>query len=169
MSRVLSDAEITALRQEKKTLPHRWSTRLTPKPTAEQVQWRRKLEIKGDNGHEFCVDTRVNALDQLDFSVILSFVDQDGQRYIITRYNGKHASHHTNKWEKRHGKDNASFEPAFHIHTATERYQLEGFKIDGYAEVTSQYASFDSALRSFVSENGFTIEGEESRPLFREP
>jgi hypothetical protein len=165
MTRILSDSEILLLIGERKPLPQRWSTRLKPKPVSGQSHLRKKLEIKGHDGNEFVIDLRVNSLDQLDFSVIHSFIDQDGQRYIITRFNGKHQSIHTNKWEKKYGKANASFRPCFHIHRATERYQNEGFAIDGYAEVTSEYASFDAALRCFLQSNGFVQEGDD-QPLF---
>jgi len=161
MARVLPDDEIAGLLDEKKLLPRNWATRLAPKKMAGQAHLRRKVDVKGDGGNDFNIDVRLNSLDQLDFSIILSFIDNDGQRYIIRRYNGKHLSSHTNQWEKRHGRPKASFGPSFHIHTGTERYQIEGLKIDGYAEVTNEYASFDSALRLFVNCNGFSVEGED--------
>ncbi len=42
--------------------------------------------------------------------------------------------------------------------------------MDGYAEVTNLYSSFDSALYAFVSSNGFTIEdsADPQRNLFPE-
>jgi len=166
MGRIITEEEIRALLDEAKPLPHNWAKRLKPRLVSGQTHMRRKLEgVHGDNGNDFVIDLRYNSIQLLDFSIILSLIDHDGQRHILTRFNGKHPSFHTNKWEKKYGKPNASFHPDFHIHKATERYQCEGFDIDGYAELTTHYSSFDSALRFFVQSNGFFIEGEPPTPL----
>jgi hypothetical protein len=97
----------------------------------------------------------------LDFSIILIFRDEDGTEFNLCRYNGKHPSQHTNKLEKSKGLPDSSFRNAFHIHMATQRYQEEGLNIDSYAEVTNEYSSFDTALRTFVRTNGFSVSGDE--------
>ena len=98
-------------------------------------------------------------LNQQDFSLILVFVDEDGTEYRLVRFNGRHPSQHTNKWEKRKGLSNWSFRNRFHLHQATERYQVDGLEIDGYAEVAEGYDSFDSALTEFVTSNGIEAPG----------
>lgn len=157
MPRILSDAEIAELLCEQKTLPANWAKRLAPRPTARQVHRKKSLSISGANGSQFVIDVRQNPNSLLDFTVILTFVDDDSHRYILTRFNGRHPSQHTNKWEKKRGQPGSEFRNVFHIHTATERYQQEGYSIDGYAEPTQSYSSFDTALREFVASNGFVI------------
>lgn len=83
------------------------------------------------------------------------FLDKDGIEYRLRRYNGKHPSEHTNKWEKEHGYPDHTFSPAFHIHQATERYQEFGYPIDGFAERTTSYYDFHSALDRFIKDNNF--------------
>ena len=55
----------------------------------------------------------------------------------------------------------AKFRNAFHTHRATERYQQEGFEIDGYAEETDKYYSFDSALEEFARLGSFVVQTKE--------
>ena len=171
MPRILTDAEIVRLLNERKVLPGNWAKRLAPKASAGQVHLRRNLCIGGENRSQFVIDVRQNLNSLLDFSIILSFVDDDNHKYILTRFNGRHPSQHTNKWEKKHRQPGAEFRNVFHIHKATERYQQEGYGIDGYAEPTQSYSSFDAALREFISSNGF-VTGEDDdlqqRPLFPE-
>lgn len=50
----------------------------------------------------------------------------------------------------------ASFCNVYHIHRATERYQLAGLAIDGHAEVATVYNSFEGALRTFLDFYRFT-------------
>jgi len=159
MARILTDTEIAALLAEVKRLPGSWQNRLNPKPKAGQAHRRRSLRVKGAEGNEFCVHVRDNPNLLSDFSIILTYFDADGQEYTLVRFNGKHPSDHTNKWEKRFKKPPIRFRNAFHIHKATERYQIEpDCQIDGYAEETNLYYSFESALRAFVTSNGFQIE-----------
>lgn len=117
----------------------------------------RDLEVEGAGGGRFVVVLRRNLLNRLDFSILLRFVDEDGTEYNLVRYNGRHSSKHTNEWEKRHRRPNASFTNAFHIHRATERYQREfGHKrIEKYAETTERYGSFEAAVNCFLEDNGF--------------
>ncbi|MFH1562554.1 MAG: hypothetical protein ABIF11_03930 [Nitrospirota bacterium] len=84
------------------------------------------------------------------------FQDKDGKEYRLVRYNGRHPSGHTNRWEKEQGHPNYKFSPAFHIHRTTERYQEAGYeKIDGFAEITTKYYDFHSALNCFLRDNNF--------------
>jgi hypothetical protein len=155
--RLLTDGEIRELLSERKPLDANWQTRLKTRPKSEVRFTHREADVKGDNEHNFRVILRQNTLNILDFSIILTFIDDSGE-YILTRFNGKHPSAHTNKWEKaakvsgRH-----EFRNTFHTHRATERYQVAGYAIDGYAEETTEYSSFETALDLFVRSNGFQV------------
>lgn len=167
MSRVLLDTDIAAMLAERKPLPANWSSRLTVREKAGQMHRQRELSVRGDGGHRFRIVLRQNILNQLDFSILLVFEDDDGSDYRLVRFNGRHPSQHTNKWEKRKGLSDWSFRNRFHIHKATERYQVDGLEIDGYAEVTERYDSFESALSEFVNEFGFDAPGSQpDEPLF---
>ncbi|MBA7646045.1 hypothetical protein ES703_53806 [subsurface metagenome] len=161
MAKILTDEEIAELLQEPKQLTRNWETRLRPRPKSNFKFIQRDCEIKGENGHTFRIILRHNMINPLDFSIILSFQDEDGTEFNLCRYNGKHPSQHTNKLEKSKGLPDSSFRNAFHIHMVTQRYQEEGLNIDGYAEVTNEYSSFDTALRTFVRTNGFSVPGNE--------
>jgi hypothetical protein len=165
--KVLTDTEIDSLLAERKPLPENWSSRLAPREKAGQEFRQRELGLAGAAGSTFRMVLRQNALNQLDFSIILFFLDDDGTEYRLLRFNGCHPSQHTNKWEKRKGLSPWAFRNRFHIHRATERYQIDGLEIDGYAEVTGLYDSFDSALTAFVGGNGFETPGTApTEPLF---
>ena len=160
------DAEIAELLAEEKPLPENWQARLKTLAKANQAYKRRDLGITGAQGHPFRVILRQSTHSPLDFSVILTFTDEDGTEYRLIRYNGRHASQHTNKWEKARGMENSTFRNRFHIHRATERYQLAGFAIDGFAEPTDEYGSFDAALDLFTMNHGFRRPEEPTGPLF---
>jgi hypothetical protein len=162
MKRVLSDDEIESLVRERKLLPRGWESRLEPKPKSDTRFSQREWEVKGENGNIFRIVLRQNNINLLDFSIILIFRDKYGNEFRLRRFNGRHPSQHTNRLEHSKGLPNASFRSMFHIHRATQRYQEEGFEIDGYAETTSDYSSFEGALRIFLQLNGF----QEDLPLF---
>ena len=62
----------------------------------------------------------------------------------LRRYNGK-SHQHSNKIEKETFYD-------FHIHQATERYQVSGFDEDGYAAISKEFADIQSALNCLVKD-----------------
>lgn len=162
MKRLLSDEEIESLIRERKPLPQGWESRIQARPKSDCRYTQRNWEVKGESGNSFNIIVRQNTINLLDFSIILMFRDKDGDEYRLCRYNGKHPSEHTNRFEKIKGLPNESFRNVFHIHKATQRYQEEGFDITGYGEPTKEYSSFDSALRVFLQKNGFV----EDLPLF---
>jgi hypothetical protein len=162
MARVLSDSEIQSLLREKKTLPANWESRMKPIPKEGTKFKQRQYEFTGDDEHSFRLIVRQNVLNIMDFSIILTFIDSDKQEYRLIRFNGTHPSIHTNKVEKRSGAKKYAFRNKFHIHEATERYQLAALDIDGYAVETKQYNSFDAALGLFVKSNGFVVERDQS-------
>jgi hypothetical protein len=116
----------------------------------------RDYRLTAPSGHEFNLVLRASLQSPLDFSVILVY-SEDSQEYILRRYNGAHPSRHTNKWEKMLGQSNYQLEVGFHIHMATERYQLAGLRIDGYAESTNRYQDIESALRVLLVDCNFVI------------
>jgi hypothetical protein len=162
MKRILSDEEIERLIRERKQLPQGWESRFQVRPKSDYRYTQRNCEIKSEEGNFFNIIIRQSTVNLLDFSIILMFKDKDGVEYRLCRYNGKHPSGHTNRFEKNKGLQNDCFRNVFHIHKATQRYQEEGFDITGYAEPTKDYSSFDSALKVFLQKNGFV----EDLPLF---
>ncbi len=156
MARILNDVEIADLLSEKKPLPQKWRSRVTVREKQNLSYRQRELEIMGEKGSLFRLVFRRNTLNSLDFSIILVFIDSEESEYRLIRHNGRH-SEHTNKWEKKHNRSNIRFRNRFHIHRATERYQVEfgAENIDGYAEVTDKYGSFETALDLFIREYGF--------------
>jgi len=166
MARILTDNDIESLMAESKPLPSNWTTRLRPRTKSDFQHAQRDLEVKGEAGNRFRIIVRKNTINQLDFSLILTFNDADGSEFVLRRYNGKHPSQHTNRLEKARGEPGSTFRNVFHIHKATQRYQEEGLPIDGYAEVTTEYASFDTALQAFVGSNGIVLPGDDEPSLF---
>jgi hypothetical protein len=164
--RILRDKEIDALLKEPKILPYNWQSQLQLKDKNNFQHQERSIEVKGDNGNSFKVIIRRNKINPFDFSIILVYRDKDGKEYRLLRYNGKHPSEHTNKWEEEQGQPNSKFGPSFHIHKATERYQEAGYSIDGYAEVVTTYQDFRSALNSFLKDNNFRKPKDEPPELF---
>lgn len=156
---ILTEADIASLLAEKKPLPVNWKTRLNLRPKSDLRFTHRDYQVKGENHGIFRIIARQNTLNILDFSIILTFTSQGGNEYRLVRFNGKHPSAHTNKWEHaRKLKGTHHFRSTFHIHRATERYQVDGYDIDGFAEETTDYGSFDTALDLFVRSNGFVVE-----------
>ena len=165
MPRILTDDEIDSLLAESKPLPKNWTTRLRTRAKSNRQHVERDMEIQGEADNNFRIIIRQNTINPLSFSIILTFKDKDGSRFVLRRYNGKHSSQHTNRLEKARGEPNSSFRNTFHIHKATQRYQEEGLPIEGYAEETTEYASFDTALQAFVRSNGIVLPRDDERPL----
>lgn len=143
MAVIYSDAEIAALVEQLKLLPPDWSDRLLqiPKPGHRE----RRIDFLGESGDEFRIILRLNRLNPLDFSIILT-VRATGsvQLFHLRRYDGR-SHEHTNRIE------GDSFH-GFHIHTATARYQESGGPMDGFAQPTDRYASVNEALRCLIDD-----------------
>lgn len=162
MPRLLTDEEIDALLREPKALPPRWESRLTPHARSNERYDARQLDVEGEDGHKFRIIVRRAHLNQNDFSVILVFIDEDRTAYRLLRCNGKHPSQHTNRWEKHRGLSDSVIRNCFHIHDATERYQIDGLDIDGFATETSAYSSLPGAITEFIKRGGFVPHPDES-------
>ena len=156
MAKILKDDEIAQLLVEEKPLPADWDGRLKPRIKQNAAFSQCELKIEGVSGKIFAIIVRRAISNPEDFSIILMYKDIDGTEYRLSRFNGRHPSAHTNKVEKREGKSEVSFRNKFHIHRATERYQFAGLAIDGYAEPTTVYNSFEGALQAFLNFYKFT-------------
>ena len=154
---LLTDANIHELLAECKPLPPDYREKLQVKPKRGHKE--RELDIIGVNESEFRLILRQSEFNALDFSVILSYcVPRTNQRIRLRRYNGK-SHQHTNTIEGTTFYD-------FHIHTATERYQLLGAREDWYAEPTSRYADIHTAINCCLSDCGFDIPTDIQPTLF---
>ncbi len=142
----LTDTEIAALLAEAKTLPADLRQRFQTRPKRGHRE--RELDLTGDNGTEFRLILRQSLLNALDFSVILTCLSpQSTSLFRLRRYNGR-SHEHTNLLESETFYD-------FHVHTATERYQLSGLREDAYAERTDLYQDFAGAQQRLILECGF--------------
>src|SRR6266496_3377325 len=153
---ILSEAAITELIVERKPIPDGLQ------PLSRLVQRnqhvRRDYDVRCNMGNSFVVNVRRNMLNQFDFSVILGYqLPGVNTMFLLRRYNGK-SHYHTNPIE------NVRFR-GFHIHTATERYQKFGRKVELFAELTTRYADLDGAIGCLLADCGFREPIEES-PLF---
>ena len=77
MGRVLTDQEIQELILEGKPIPRNWQTRLRLRPKSRYQYDERELDIVSQNGRRFRLIARRNRQNQLDFSIILTFEDED--------------------------------------------------------------------------------------------
>lgn len=141
----LSDAQIARLVAERKpTVDHE----ALNAGQASAGHRRSTITVQGENGSRFRLFVRQLILDPLDFSVILGYdVPNSNRVFRLRRHNG--SSHrHTNRLESQvvHG---------FHVHLATERYQLAGLKEDDYAEATTSYGDLAGAIHHMLEAAGF--------------
>lgn len=146
----LTDEEIERLIMEQKRLPADFIKRLKPIKKAHRQHKQSELEIVGDSGSRFKISIRKNDIDLLDFSVILIYYPPEGGTpTILRRYNGKHFHRNILEDEELHD---------YHIHKATERYQMAGLDIDGYAVPSSEYSSPQKALDRMILDANFNRE-----------
>jgi hypothetical protein len=156
MARILTDIDIATLLGEPKQLPNNWATRFHTIPKSNMAFSQRDYSLTTPSGYTFKLVLRESSRSPLDFSVILVYLE-NGHDYILRRNNGSHPSRHTNKWEKMHGQPSYQIGVGCHIHMATERYQLAGLDIDGYAQATNRYQDFNSALHVMLTDCNFII------------
>lgn len=166
---VFTDEQISSLISEPKIVSNILFSKLEAKDKSHFQHKEKNIDIKGVNGSLFRIIIRQNKLNILDFSIILTIREKDSNlEYNLIRFNGKHPSQHTNRWEKENNMPGCTFGPAFHVHIATQRYQESGYKIDGYAEVSTQYSDFHSALDQFLLKCNFKRENDGQPSLFKE-
>lgn len=108
------------------------------------------LDLTGNSGNAFRIILRRSNRNVLDFSAILGVqVPQSSRLFRLLRYNGR-SHEHTNTIEGDTFYD-------FHIHKATERYQIIGAREDSYAEETDRYSDYKGALDCLLADNNFQI------------
>ncbi len=139
----LSDDEIIRLVKEQKRVPSDFMRRSVPKPKRGHAEV--GFDVKGETGSEFRIIIRRSRINPLDFSIILGYrMPKSNQVLRLRRYNGR-SHEHTNPLEEQTFYD-------FHIHMATEKYQLTGNREDTFAEVTDRYSSLDEAILCLVED-----------------
>lgn len=157
MAIVYSDQEIGNLVKECKPLPTDWRDRI--KLRTKRGHDERSLSLTGEDGNEFLLILRKSQINPIDFSVILAVqLPESNQVFRLLRYNGRNHQH-TNHIEEE------TF-LAFHIHSATERYQEFGTREDAYAEPTDRYGDFIGAFRCMMADANLKMPLEQQRSLF---
>jgi hypothetical protein len=102
--------------------------------------------IPRPDGSSFIIKVRISNENSLDFSAILGYNPPKSTKlFLLRRYNGK-SHEHKNKLESENGFYD------FHIHTATERYQLEGAKEEYFAQITERYSTVQEALNCLIAD-----------------
>lgn len=155
---ILSDDAIKELIAERKSIPD--GLHPVSRLTARNQHLRREYDIHCPaTGNDFVIKLRKCLLNTFDFSVVLGYkLPGINTIFNLRRYNGN-SHYHTN-----HLDENLRFR-AFHIHTATERYQKNGSKPEHFAAITARYADLDGAILCMLADCGFRQPMEES-PLF---
>lgn len=151
----LSDAVIQELIAEPKPLPEGLSIPL--RLTARNGHFQKGFEFECESGNRFVVKIRQSCTNPMNFSVILGYMMPGTYTvFRLRRYNGKHQ--HTNVLEGEQLYD-------FHVHQATDRYQIPGFKEDHFAVATTRFYDLKSAVECLLNECGF-VPPLEGTPLF---
>lgn len=152
----LSDKEIIALISEPKDFPADYDRLFEAKERKNHKE--REFTLQRADGSQFKVIFRQSALNPLDFSLILGYVPLNSNGlFRLRRYNGK-SHQHTNPIEKQKFY-------SFHIHQATERYQVVGDREDKYADPTDDYADIHGALECFIRDCSVNIAGPQQSKL----
>lgn len=149
----LTESMINELLKEQKLLPTDYIERLHLKERKDSAHSEASCAMSGVKGHHFRINIRKSNLNPIDFSIILIYEDTKSHTdYILVRYNGDHGSH-KNVIEK-------ELIEGCHIHTATERYQSAGLRIDSYAVTTKDYSSYNTAFDRFIKDLNFRLPGQ---------
>jgi hypothetical protein len=158
MLAVLTDAAIESLIRQSKPLPDDYRDILLKDWKDVGSHRRSELKVIGTENDVFIIHIRASNLNPFDFSAILGYEQPAGKGlFVLRRYNGRsHA--HTNRIEGNHFRD-------FHIHFASERYQLRGFREEAYAEVTDRYSDIGGVLDRLIADCGFVLPDQQHPPL----
>ncbi len=142
---MITDQEINKLLKVQKTIELREYNKLYKFTRTKGQHKEQEVALKGEDGNDFIIKTRLSKLNPLDFSAILGYILPNKTTiFRLRRYNGK-SHEHKNKLEKQKFYD-------FHIHTATERYQALGYDEEGYAQATNGYSDLHSAIDMMIKE-----------------
>ncbi len=146
MDEVIPDAKIVEMIAEEKPLPTTWQQRLASlKPGSGNYE--SDVEITGSEGTHYRIVVRKNRTYSTNFCIILLAQRPGRSDFRILRYDGNSHSHR-NRIEGTH------FNFKFHIHHATERYQVKslGEVPDGFAYETGRYQDLATAWSCFASD-----------------
>ena len=145
MEPIFSDQEITALIKERKVLPNNQRNKFRKRMNRGSNEY--LLNITGEEENKFRVIVRMSVSDELNFSVVLGVKVPPPKKFFrLKRYNGNHEHTNTIEDEKVSG---------FHIHTATERYQVNSVREEDYAEPTQRYTDVNGALKCLFADANF--------------
>ena len=159
MELIFSDQKITALIEERKVLPNNWRNKFRRRMNRGSNEY--LLNITGEDGNKFRVIVRMSISDELNFSVVLGVKVPPPKKFFrLKRYNGDYHLH-TNTIEDQEIE-------GFHIHTATERYQVNGPREAAYAEPTQRYDDINGALKCLFADANFENPYELQDTLFEE-
>lgn len=141
MAELITDSQIASFVAEQKPLLNDFllNTQLKPKHGHEEAE----VAIAGSGGQVYQIRVRRSLVNPFAFSVIL-LVKIDTGWFRVRRYNGSNHEH-TNRIERNRFR-------SYHVHYATERYQLLGGDEDGYAEPTDRYHDVHTALQCLVDD-----------------
>lgn len=96
-----------------------------------------------DGKHKFSVFMRINAMFKENFSIGLCYNKNDGSGSIcLIRCNGPHGDHINSIHDHPHFN--------YHIHMAREDYIDAGYSPEKYAEITTEYSTYETALEYFL-------------------
>jgi hypothetical protein len=116
-------------------------------------QW--NLVVESENGEVlFEIYRRQNQTFANDYSCGISTVLTSGDVLTLRRYNGPSHAHH-NPLEKER------FRACCHIHQATERYIVSGYKADKYATPSKEFKDLNEAFRLLLKQCNVSFAGEE--------
>lgn len=151
-----SDNEIEQLINEVKILSNNWRNQIKFKEVRGSKQ--ADFELIGKNTHKFKIVFRQSTFNNLDFSIILGIYPSNSTKlFHLKRYDGK--TEHTNPIEKEKFYD-------FHIHIATERYQVYGKnEEDKYAQPTNKFTNLTEALQCMLEDCNFILPDESQLEL----
>jgi hypothetical protein len=146
MSTIVDEATIQAHLAEPK--PAVDPAELTPRKR-KRGHLETSKQVEGAAGSKFRLIVRQNQIDVLDFSVILGWeMPSPISVFRLQRCNGR-SHEHRNPLE-----DSETFFD-FHVHIATERYQLHGSNEEHYAQPTGAYTDLSGAIRHLLESCAF--------------
>jgi hypothetical protein len=138
---MLTDAEIGRLIRVEKQITSPPKKRMSSR----QGSLRNDFHLESLDGKEkFKAFIRVLEEFEEDFSVGLDHISSEGKSICLLRCNGRHGEH------RNHRPGEVPFFD-FHIHTATEEAFARGEEPEHFATRSTDYATWQDALRFFLS------------------
>jgi len=174
---MLTDKEIAELLSERKAL-RKGALNFLRQVGQCTVGQSRKRQVKcsGETGRRYSIFATYTAPKKPNYppkySVHVRYYPAGIKKFVtLVRCNSTHAAH-SNRIEKK-ARSGIQIVPAgkYHIHTLTERYQQYEGKDLGYAEETSHYNCFDSAIEYTCYSYGFYVLRDQYKtrfPLFEQ-